>query len=116
MINPDHKRERFLKDPLPRRLGGLAASLARISSSARRESRSESVLEMIRECQYYIEWTAAETKPEIAVELVDMQVALAMWRGLWAEAQKNKGQRTLLSFQTKKWSDQVLDYSGLLNP
>jgi hypothetical protein len=27
-------RERFLHDPLPRRLGGIAATLGRISSSA----------------------------------------------------------------------------------
>lgn len=115
MINPDHKRERFLKDPLPRRLGGLAASLARISSSARRESRSESVLEMMEECQHYIEWTAAEAKPDVAAELVDIQVALSLWRRIWLEARQNQGQRTLLSFKAKKWSDQVLEWSGLLN-
>jgi hypothetical protein len=33
-------RERFLRDPLPRRLGGLAATLGRISSSARKSTDS----------------------------------------------------------------------------
>jgi hypothetical protein len=36
MINEKKSRDRFLRDPLPRRLGGLAATLGRISSSARK--------------------------------------------------------------------------------
>lgn len=114
MKNPERKRERYLKDPLPKRLGGLSASLGRISSLARHETDLENVLQMIDECRYYIEWTAAETKPEVASELVDIQVALAMWRKLWSEPPHTRGQRALLSFQAKKWSDQVLDWSGLL--
>ena len=38
MINKEKLRERFLRDPLPRRLGGLAATLGRISSSARKST------------------------------------------------------------------------------
>jgi hypothetical protein len=32
----------------------------------------------------------------------------------WPEAQHKRYQRTLLYVQAKKWSDQVLEYSGLL--
>jgi len=35
MPNKEKLRERFLRDPLPRSLGGLAATLGRISSNAR---------------------------------------------------------------------------------
>jgi len=114
MINREQKRKRFLHDPLPVRLAGLAADLARISSSARHTSGSASVAEMLEESQYYIEWTAAEAKPEVAAELVDIQRMIALWRRIWPEAQNSSTQRTLLSVQAKKWSDQVLDYSGLL--
>jgi len=114
MKDLERKRKRYLKDSLPKRLGGLAASLGRVSSSARYETSAEGVAEMMEESQYYIEWTAAETKPEVAAGLVDIQVALSMWRRIWIEAQRNHSQRTLLSFQAKKWSDQVLDWSGLL--
>lgn len=107
-------KERFLRDPLPRRLGGIAASLARISSSARRESGQESVEEMIREVKYYIEWTAAETEPEIAAELVNIQVALALWGSGWKETGKLHHPRSILSFQAKLWSERVLQLSGLL--
>ena len=35
MVNKEKLRQRFLSDPLPVRLGGLSATLGRISSSAR---------------------------------------------------------------------------------
>ena len=113
MKNRHRIRERYLKDPVPIRLAGLAADLGRVASSARYSSGSASVDQMLEESQYFIEWTAAETKPEIAVELVDIQLMLSLWRKAWPEAQHSTTQRTLLSFQAKKWSDKVLDFSGL---
>ena len=114
MINRERKKDRFLRDPIQIRLAGLAADLARIASSARNVSGSASVADMLEESQYYIEWTAAETEPDVAAELVDIQLLIALWRRAWPEAQHSVTQRTLLSVQAKKWSDQVLDFSGLL--
>lgn len=116
MKNLAETRARYLADPLPRRLGALAADLARVSSSARHPGRAESVALMLEESQYFIEWAAAEAEPEIAAELVDIQVMVALWRLIWPDAQRTDAQRALLSFQAKKWSDQVLEYSGLLDP
>jgi len=45
--------------------------------------------------------------------LVDIQVMLTIWKHAWSEAQASQAQRTLLSLQAKKWSDQVFGYSGL---
>jgi hypothetical protein len=70
---------------------------------------------MLEESQYFIEWVAAETEPEVAAELVDIQVMVAGWRQVWAEAQSHPAHRALLSLQAQKWSEQVLGYSGLLN-
>lgn len=116
MIDREKKRQRYLHDPLPIRLAGLAADLARIASSARHPSGSASVSEMLEESQYYIEWTAAEAEPEIASELVDIQLMIVIWRHAWPEAQHSMTQRTLLSVQAKKWSDLILDYSGIVVP
>lgn len=41
-------RERFLRDPLPRRLGGLAATFGRVSSSARELSDPANVAQLLR--------------------------------------------------------------------
>jgi len=115
MINRERKRERYLRDPLPVRLAGLAADFERIASSARHATGTASVVEMLEESQYYIEWTAAEAEPEVAGELVDIQRMVAAWRRAWPEAQHSPAIRTLLSVQAKKWADQVLDYSGVLD-
>ena len=115
MINRERKKERYLRDPLPIRLAGLAADFERIASSARHPTGSASVVEMLEESQYYIEWTAAEAELYVAGELVDIQRLIAAWRRAWSEAQYSPAQRTLLSVQAKKWADQVLDYSGLLD-
>lgn len=115
MKNIAETRARYLADPLPRRLGALAADLARVSSSARPPTRAESVALMLEESQYFIEWAAAEAEAEIGAELVANQVMVSLWRQLWPESQHNQLQRAVLSMLAKKWSDQVLGYSGLLD-
>lgn len=107
------QRERFLRDPLPRRLGGLAATFGRISSSARESSDPVIVARLLEEAKYLIEWTAADTEPETAAELVSMQTLINLWLRAWAQASQHKAQRTLLSVQAKHWSDCVMDFSGL---
>lgn len=106
-------RERFLRDPLPRRLGGLAATLGRISSSARNSTDLTVVSNLLDEAKHLIEWTAAETKPETAAELVHMQRMISLWHSAWGVASQNPQQRILLSVQAKDWSDKAVDFSGL---
>ncbi len=113
MKDKERKKERYLLDPLPIRLAGLAATLARITSSSRHATGGAAVEELLEECQYYIEWTAAEAEPEIAAELVNIQRMIVLWRKIWVDAQRQQSQRTLLSVQSKIWSDQVLGYAGL---
>ncbi|HKY54584.1 MAG TPA: hypothetical protein VJM08_09775 [Anaerolineales bacterium] len=113
--NKEKLRERFLRDPLPRRLGGLAATLGRISSIARETSDPANVSRLLHEARYFIEWTAAETEPEVAAELVSMQRLITLWLKAWDKASQNKEERTLLSVQAKYWSDRALAFSGLVN-
>jgi hypothetical protein len=114
VIDKERLRQRFLRDPLPRRLGGLAATLGRISSSARNSADPAIVADLIDEARHLIEWTAAEADPETAAELVRIQTNLTLWQRAWQEAGGNQSQRTLLSVQAKDWSDKVVDYSGLV--
>ena len=113
MINKEKLRERFLRDPLPRRLGGLAATLGRISSSARKSTDPNIVSDLLNEAKHLIEWTAADVEPEIAAELVQMQTMISLWQRVWTEASQNPRQRILLSVQAKNWSDKAADFSGL---
>jgi hypothetical protein len=114
MINKEKLRERFLRDPLPRRLGGLAATLGRISSSARNSTDPTHVANLLDEARHLIEWTAADTTPETAAELVRMQTLLTLWQKAWTDASQNPQQRLLLSVQAKVWSDKAVEFSGLV--
>jgi hypothetical protein len=114
MPNREKLRERFLRDPLPRRLGGLAATLGRISSVARKSSDPENVSRLLDEAKHLIEWTAADAEPEVAAELVSMQMLINLWLKAWEKTNQTKEQRTLLSFQAKLWSDRAMDFSGLV--
>jgi len=111
--NQERIRERYLRDPLPVRLAGLAADLSRVSSSARHETGGEAVAAMLEESQYFIEWMGAEAPVEVAEELVNLQVMLALWRRAWPEVQHSQLQRSLLAVQAKQWTDRVLAYSGV---
>lgn len=111
--NKEKLRERFLRDPLQRRLGGLAATLGRVSSVSRKSSDPTNVTRLLEEVKYMIEWTAADTEPEIAAELVSMQTLVNLWLRAWDKTSQHKEQRVLLSVQAKYWSDRALDFSGL---
>jgi hypothetical protein len=113
ILNKEKLRERFLRDPLPRRLGGLAATLGRVSSVSRKSSDPTNVTRLLEEVKYMIEWTAADTEPEIAAELVSMQTLVTLWLRAWDKTSQHKEQRILLSVQAKHWSDRALDFSGL---
>ena len=110
--NRERIRERFLKDALPERLVNLAADLSRVASSARRETGGTATALMLEESQYLIEWTAAEAPPELAEEMVNVQVLLALWRLAWPEAQQSPLQRSLLAVQAKQWADHVLRHAA----
>ena len=114
MKNKEKLHDRFLRDPLPRRLGGLAATLGRISSSARKSTDPNVVSNLLDEAKHLIEWTAADTEPETAAELVRIQIMISLWQRAWDEASQSPKQRLLLSVQAKDWSDKALDFSGLL--
>ncbi|MGB8215555.1 MAG: hypothetical protein WCE68_18540 [Anaerolineales bacterium] len=113
MMDREKLRERFLRDPLPRRLGGLAATFGRISSSARKSSDPAVVSDQLDEARWLIEWTAGEADPEVAAELVRIQILLTVWLKAWETASLDPRQRLLLSLQAKDWSDKAVDFSGL---
>ena len=108
-------RERYLRDDISIRLGGVAANLGRIKSFASNEANKLVVENLIDESKHFIEWTAHETEIETAAKLVELQVQLALWQikldDLWQDA----NQRKKISEQSNIWSQQILTASGLLD-
>ena len=88
------RKERFIKDPISRRLGDLAVNLNRVGVFAEKNS-SESVRNLIGESARFIEWSAANTTPEVSETLVEFQVQLARWQLTWDDCWKTMSEQML---------------------
>lgn len=114
MRNYTSIRKRYLRDSIPIRLGGLAANLARVKSFTHLGTNDILVESLLDESKHFIEWTAAEAELDVAAELVELQLQLARWQrtlpNIWADPIK----RQEVAETAKRWSDRVLEMSGLL--
>jgi len=116
-VIPLTRRERYLEQTLPTRLGGLAADLARIVSAAKIPA-IQAVGDLINESRAFSEWSAPALLPERvddAARLVDIQRGLTYWYHRWQHIVNDLIEREKLSAQAQQWSDEVLKMSGLLD-
>jgi hypothetical protein len=102
------RKEKFVKDPISRRLGNLAVNLNRVSVFAEKNT-SESVRNLLAESVRFIEWTAPETTPEVSEILVQYQVQLAQWQLTWATTWESQLQQQKVIAETKLMSDKILE-------
>lgn len=112
MNDVDRRYDRFMADPLPVRLGGIAANLARIASFAGNPLHQEAMLDMVEESKWFIEWAAPHADPNVAARLAEIQISLAL-----CELRMRTGQDTIhhIADAASAWSDEVLQMSGLLD-
>ena len=108
-------RERYLKDPLPLRLGGLAANLARIKSFSDHPDHGDVVENLLNESKFFIEWTAFHAELELQAELVELQVQLACWQLNWKRIWNDPAERAAVAGKARIWSERILERSGLLH-
>lgn len=108
-------RERFVQDVLPIRLGGVSAKLARIQSASRHDEHNELVRNMLEDSEYLIEWAAPEAEIDVAGELVEIQVQLALWHLQWNSIWNDIERRNAVAARAGEWSERILDLSGLLD-
>ena len=114
MNNLEQRRERFMRDELKIRLGGLAANLARVGSFVKNPANFEAVKSLIEESKFFIEWTAAETEAEKSFELVKLQINLAQLERRLHENWEDENIRSKIGLQAKEWSKNVLMHAGLI--
>ena len=107
-------QQRYMRDDLPVRLGGLAANLRRIKSASIHDANSDAVAGLLDESKHFIEWTAAEAEVETAAELVELQIQLALWQRNWNSIWADLALRREVAEKSGRWSDRVLELSGLL--
>jgi hypothetical protein len=107
-------RERYLSDPVSIRLGGIAANLARIGTFSDNPAHGDAVCRLVRESEFFIEWTAADVPRDHLADLADLQRTLAVWHYSWPRPWSDQSARERLAAQAGQWSQRVLAMSGLL--
>src|SRR3989338_5297145 len=93
-------RERYLRDPLPIRLGGLAADLARIATCAGDDRDHAVVASLLEEAEYFSEWAAPDAPHDVQVTLAELQVQLAVWRRRWTTGRREPA----IGPESEQWS------------
>ncbi|MBI1761193.1 MAG: hypothetical protein HYR56_07125 [Acidobacteria bacterium] len=108
------RQQRFLRDPLPVRLGNLASNLARLKAFAQRPELSEAAQRVVYESKHFSEWAARDADLATQAELRALQRQLARWQCGWAALWPDAQQRAALSDTADDWSQRLLACSGLL--
>ena len=99
------RRERYMRDNAPMRLGNLASSLLRLSKWVKMKQRDDSVIDLMREIACFMEWDGDLS----LVEIVDMQREICRWRRHWPI----ESGRSELELRALQMSNRVLELSGL---
>lgn len=102
--------QRFLRDPLPIRLGNLASDLARIASSNDDAREHEYVASVLEESKCFAKLAAAEAPPETQAVLAELQATLSVWKHAWLNGTPDQTMRT----EARRKSDELLKISGLV--
>lgn len=114
MMDRSRLRDRYLRDPLPVRLGGLAANLARVRSFSDNAAHADAVAQLLEESAWFIEWAAPDAPGESQVALVACQRDIARWRLSWAQIWGDPARRAAVAERAGAWSQQFLSISGLV--
>jgi hypothetical protein len=116
MKNKGDFQEKFLREPLPVRLGELAVSLAQIKSFSDHPAHSKITAHFIEESLCYVEWTVPDVEAHLRAELLEIHRQLSDWHTRWDNIWADDLQKQAAINQSKEWSDRMMEASGLLRP
>lgn len=114
MKNYANLYKRYIKNSVPLQLGCLAANLARINSFSNHPEHREIIKDLLRESEFFIEWSAPECDLDIQTMLAKLQIQLAMWYNKWSEIWTDAVKLKSVSEEVHGWSNQILKLAGLL--
>lgn len=109
------ERERYLRDPMPVRLGGIASNLVRVRSLTTDDGLRSMAETVLRQTGLYIEWTASDADPSALELLAEIQRSTFRWRKTLPHRWSIPGERLRLGIEAGEMGERVLDISGLLD-
>lgn len=113
MKNLETIRTRYLQQDSARRIGGLAANLARIASFSDEPGNFKAVETLIEESKFLIEWIAPDLPLDIQTKLVELQIQLSLWHLKFPEICMSPESLKKMISQASGRSKEILKLSGL---
>ncbi|MEO1125532.1 MAG: hypothetical protein AAFW84_22705 [Cyanobacteria bacterium J06635_15] len=117
-INWDILKSQYLQANRIAQLDSLALNLTRIQLLARSGTDGSVAQHLIRESQFFIEWTVPSIDLEddlaFATQLVDLQRLLSKWKLNWADLWGNENNRQEMAMLAQQWCDHLQGRCELL--
>jgi hypothetical protein len=108
------KKQRFLEDAIPVRLGRLASHLSSFRSYATFQGSRYTARSLLEETWWFAEWSACDGEPELQSELNVLQLTLDFWQAGFPQIWSDRARRVGVAREAGYWSRRILDMSGLL--
>jgi hypothetical protein len=105
---------RYLQFDEPHQLGHLASNLSRLSSVCSQPLPAEMALAAMDESRHYLEWMTPHSSESLGIQLIELQNLLASWQLHWSVLWTNPQSRLEIAQVAQKWSERLLNHSGLL--
>ncbi len=113
-MNWDLLKQLYLKSDQTSQFYSLALNLTRIQTLTQNRMDGPIAKHLIRESQFFIEWTVPtldlETEIDFATDLVDLQRLLGRWKLNWEEYWDNDQKRLAMIEALKLWCDRLQRY------
>ncbi len=113
MTNQAAVRDRYLRDGVQIRLGGLAANLARVASFSSNSDHKQVVASLLEESAFFIEWTARDLSKAQGIPLLELQRKVVSWLRAWNKLWADSAARSVIARECEEWSQTVLRLAGL---
>ena len=101
-VNWKQLKSLYLQDDIPTRLGGIASNLARARSLLDSGTNEQVALQLVRESQFFLEWTAPDASEDVATQLVELQRLLSFWYYHWSSLWSSSEQRRSIAHQAQE--------------
>ena len=115
MRNWNALRNRFSQDRFAIQLGNIAANMARIDSYMTDPISEEIVTSVLDETKHFISWALLNASLREQLELAVLQQRLIQWQLTLPDLWQDPSQRVMAGREARRWSDQLLTMSGLLD-
>lgn len=115
MIDLFALRDRYTRDTVQVRMGGLAANLLRIKSFSDNPKHAKVVRQLIIESEHFAEWAGVDSDINVQAKLVDLQILLARWAYTWDDIWHDKTRLRSVAAHADRWAQDILRLSRLEN-